>query len=518
MSRQTRSAFRFPAPDTRQLPLLRMIDSFRNLRVTVMGLGSFGGGIGAVRFLVQSGARVTVTDLREAGELQESVAALADTPPAAWHLGGHQPADFEGADLVVASPAVPTDNPWLQRARSTGVPITSEIELFWERQRGRVVAVTGSNGKSTTTKLLHHLLTTVLSQGRQETTRTPSAAPPRVWLGGNIGHSLLPCVDEIAPRDWVVLELSSFQLENLARLAPTPEVSVVTNFTPNHLDRHHTLDAYRQAKQVICRFQTDRHWAIRNLDDREVATWPTGARTIGFGLVDHACEGLFARGPGTRPQVSPEVVWRFAGREEVVPLADWVPLPGRHNLANALAATAAALMCGGQWPGMETGLRGFVGLPHRLEPVGELRGVRYYNDSKATTPEAAALALQAFPQTPLLPLVGGYDKHIDLGPLVSALHHANLRGVVFLGQTGPELERRWQAGGARESLPSLQATTLAEAVAWCRRMSHPGDVVLLSPGCASHDWFRNYEERGELFRRLVLSRDDSDAASPAPVP
>lgn len=486
-----------------------MIDSFRNLRVTVMGLGSFGGGVGAVRFLVQSGARVTVTDLRRADELQESVAALAATPPAAWHLGEHHHADFEQADLVVVSPAVPDDSPWLQRARSAGVPITSEIELFWERQRGRVVAVTGSNGKSTTTKLLHHLLSTALARRAGETTATLSAPAPKVWLGGNIGHSLLPTVHQIAPIDWVVLELSSFQLESLAHLTPAPEVSVVTNFTPNHLDRHHTLDAYRQAKQVITRFQSHHQFALRNLDDRDVAAWPTAARLIGFGLVDHGGEGLFCRETHRRTGSLPEVVWRFAGREIVVPLAAWVPLPGRHNLANALAATAAALLCGADWPGLETGLRCFVGLPHRLEAVGEYQGVRFYNDSKATTPEAAALALEAFPEKPLLPFVGGYDKQIDLGSLVSALHRANLRGVVFLGQTGPALERQWRSAAPSPAPPSLLATSLAEAVDWSRQLAQPGDVVLLSPGCASHDWFRNYEERGELFRRLVQSPDVS---------
>jgi UDP-N-acetylmuramoylalanine--D-glutamate ligase len=474
-----------------------MIDRFRDLRVTVMGLGSFGGGIGAVRFLVRSGARVTVTDLRHAAELQSSIAAVSDTAPDKWHLGGHTPGDFEQTDLVVASPAVPPESPWLQLARNAGVPITSEIELFWERQRGKVVAVTGSNGKSTTTTLLHRLLA-------ESTARlTPSNSEPavRVWLGGNIGQSLLPVVDQIGSEDWVVLELSSFQLEALDHLRPAPHVSVVTNFTPNHLDRHHTIDAYRKAKQTIARHQTSDQFAVRNLDDPDVTTWPTKAQSVGFGMTDHPTEGLFALPKQHR--FPDQAVWRWNGVKEVVPLPHWVQLAGRHNLANALAATAAARLCGADWTDIEIATRSFRGLPHRLELVCEWKGVRFYNDSKATTPEAAALALEAFGATPQIPMVGGYDKQIDLTPLLRALGQTTLRGVVFLGQTGPELQRRWRKAGPPAEAPCLLAENLPQAVEWSRARALPGDVVLLSPGCASHDWFRNYEERGDLFRELV---------------
>ena len=484
-------------PSSQRVSPNHMLDRFRDLRVTVMGLGSFGGGLGAVRFLVQSGARVTVTDLRSAAELHSSIAALADTPPHTWHLGGHTPDDFEQTDLVVASPAVPAESPWLQRARAAGVPITSEIELFWERQRGRVVAVTGSNGKSTTTTLLHRLLQTAMARDMPPAPQTAV----RVWLGGNIGQSLLPVVHQIDSNDWVVLELSSFQLETLNPLRPAPHVSVVTNFTPNHLDRHHTLDAYRLAKQTITRHQTAEQFAVRNLDDPDVAHWPTNARQVGFGLIDHPMDGLFALPQGhRRPE---QAIWRWNGAEEVVPLPTWVPLAGRHNVANALAATAAARLCGAAWTDIETATRSFRGLPHRLELAAEWQGVRFYNDSKATTPEAAALALEAFGETPQIPLVGGYDKQIDLTPLLNALGRTRLRGLVFLGQTGPELQRRWYDAGPPADVPCLLAQNLPQAVDWSRAHARPGDVVLLSPGCASHDWFRNYEERGDLFRQLV---------------
>ena len=201
-----------------------MISDFRGKRVTVMGLGSFGGGIGAVQFLAGQGAAVTVTDLKPAGELARSLESIGRIPNVILHLGGHDERDFRNADLIVASPAIPRDSRYLAVARDSGIAVTSEMNLFWERNPGRTICVTGSNGKSTTAALIHACMTA----------RDPKR---RVWLGGNIGGSLLPIVDQIQAGDWVILELSSFQLEDLAVLTPNPHVAIVTNFTPNHLAR-----------------------------------------------------------------------------------------------------------------------------------------------------------------------------------------------------------------------------------------------------------------------------------------
>lgn len=472
-------------------PLPR-IDDFRGRRVTVMGLGTFGGGLGAVQYLVAAGAIVTVTDLRTPDALRLSIQALQATPPAAWRLGEHRAEDFEQADLIVASPAVPSESPWLERARQRGVPISSELNLFWERNRGRVIGITGSNGKSTTTALIHALLSRCVASTDRMAGRF---AARRVWLGGNIGHSLLPSVAEITPDDWVVLELSSFQLENLAPWRPAPEVAVVTNFSPNHLDRHHTLEAYRRAKQTLLRFQTPGQLAILNGDDPDVAAWPTAARVVGFGLRDQPGDGVFC-------SEGEETLVRWNGIEQRIPLSRWLTLPGRHNLQNALAA-AAVMTALEVAPGrLESGLRSFAGLPHRLERVAECEGRRFFNDSKATTPEAAVLALQSF-RDPIVLLAGGYDKQIDLGPLVQAIVSHPVRAVALLGETAPELDRLLEQADPEGHVARQVFSSFHPAFAWGATQSRPGDVVLLSPGCASYDWFENYEERGAVFRQLA---------------
>ena len=278
---------------------------FHGRSVTVMGLGGFGGGLGAVRFLAEAGAKVIVTDLRSAEELRPSLAQLDPAWPITLRLGQHDEADFRNSDLVVVSPAVPKNSPFLAVALDAGIPLTSEMNLFWERNRGRVLAITGSNGKSTTTALTHAILECESvprplgsgpnREGPLPNGRVTAVFPHRCWLGGNIGISLLPDVRRIQPEDWVVLELSSFQLEDLAPLRPRPEIAVVTNFSANHLDRHGTVDVYRSAKQNLLSWQTAEQFAVVN-SLSEVATWPTAATRLRFGPADEKQFGIFGEG------------------------------------------------------------------------------------------------------------------------------------------------------------------------------------------------------------------------------
>ncbi len=466
---------------------------FRDRTVTVMGLGGFGGGIGAVRFLAEQGARVLVTDLRSESELRASLAQLDPAWPVTLRLGQHDEADFRDTDLIVVSPAVPKNSPYLGVARAAGVSLTSEMNLFWERNPGRVIAVTGSNGKSTTTALIHAIVAAALGESGRR-------APCRCWLGGNIGVSLLPQVGRIQPRDWVILELSSFQLEDLAPLKPRPEIAVVTNFSPNHLDRHGTVEAYRAAKQNLLRWQTAEQFAVMN-GRSEVADWPTAATRWHFGSTPNEMGfGVFGDG------LDVTVRWPDAfGGEQRLPLGRWLTLRGTHNWQNAQAAVAAALAAGLSIEAVERGISSFTGLPHRLEFVADVAGRRCINDSKSTTPEATVLALQAFDE-PIVLLAGGYDKQIDLSAIAdAAVRHC--RAVALLGQTGPQLgvliERAARtadvAGPTCRGFPSLEP-----AVAWSLQQSAPGDIVLLSPGCASYDWFANYIERGERFATFVI--------------
>ena len=452
-----------------------------------MGLGGFGGGVGAVRFLAETGAKVIVTDLRSERELSPSLAQMDRAWPITLRLGQHDEADFRNTDLVVVSPAVPKNSPFLAVARDAGIPLTSELNLFWERNRGRVLAITGSNGKSTTTALTHAIL---------ESDR----APRRCWLGGNIGISLLPDVRRIQPEDWVILELSSFQLEDLAPLQPRPEIAVVTNFSPNHLDRHGTVEAYRAAKQNLLCWQATEQFAVVNALS-EVADWPTVATRLLFGPSDSGQLGIFGEGSEVMARMPAE-----SSCELRMPLRRWLRLPGTHNWQNAQAAIAASLAAGASLEAIEQGVSNFRGLPHRLEFVADVQGRRCFNDSKSTTPEATVLALKSFDEPTVL-LAGGYDKLIDLSA-IAATAVTRCRAVALLGQTGPRLGKLIEqaARAANVAGPICRGfESLAPAVAWSLQESGPGDIVLLSPGCASYDWFQNYIERGEAFTAFVAA-------------
>lgn len=462
---------------------------YRDMRVLVMGLGSFGGGLGAVRFFASRGAHVTVTDARPAEKLAESLDELKNVREIQFKLGGHDEDDFRRSDLIVVNPAIKRDHPCLGIANTAGVPLTSEMNLFWQWNRAPVVAVTGSNGKSTTTALIHSILS---HSGR------------RSWLGGNIGVSLLPCVEEIGPDDIVVLELSSFQLADLNRLEVSPAVSVVTNFSPNHLDWHGTLDHYRWSKQTMLRWQRPSDAAVLNGDDNEVIHWQTAGHRFEFGLQDRGASGVFAEGGGARV--------RFREREELLPISDWLKLPGRHNLANALAATCAALRMGATAESVQQGLEQYVPLPHRLQFVGEVAGRKFYNDSLATTPESTEVALEAF-SSPVVLLAGGYDKRVDLSQMASAIARRT-KAVALMGQIAPQLRQLIQATRPATCCLSPELGSFDEAFAWAFDQSAPGDVVLLSPGCASYDWFRNFADRGQQFIGLVHSLKSRSQGKP----
>ncbi|MSR57265.1 MAG: UDP-N-acetylmuramoyl-L-alanine--D-glutamate ligase [Planctomycetaceae bacterium] len=465
-----------------------MRNEFRDRRVTVMGLGSFGGGVGVVRFLAGCGARVTVTDLKPADQLQAALDRIRDCQPVTLRLGEHRDEDFRDCDLVVVSPAVPKESRFLQVARDSGVPLTSEMNLFWERNPGRTICITGSNGKSTTTAMLDSLLTA----GR-------AGEGPGVWMGGNIGISLLSELEKIQPDDWVILECSSFQLADLAPLKPNPHVALVTNFSPNHLDRHGTLEAYRQAKQNILWWQSADRVAVLNQSDPEVGQWPTLAHRYWFGRDDEGREGLFATG---FDEYKRQALFRRGNREQVLPVGDWLTLPGRHNFQNALAAACAALVVGATIPQVAAGLTRFQPLPHRLQLVAETAGRKFYNDSKATTPGAAAQALDAF-GGPIVLLAGGYDKQVDLHELARQIVAHNVKAIALLGQTAPRLAESIGAADPLGRVTVQSHPSIESAFAWAVAQSAPGDVVLLSPGCASYDWFANYEARGEVFTDLA---------------
>ncbi len=449
-------------------------------RTTIMGLGRFGGGLGVTRYLLGLGHHVTLTDTQTDDQLRPQldllhchVAAIAGAVDRlTLRLGEHREEDFAGADLVVASPAVPKpwNNRYLNAARDAGVRITTEINLLVERlpRRDRVVGITGTAGKSTTASMAAHLLAGAL----RDTGRA-------VHLGGNIGGSLLNTLDEIHPDDPVVLELSSAQLHWLRDASWTPGLAVTTHFAPNHLDWHGSLEHYEACKRAI-------------IGERLVC--PAGA------FEQWGSEA----GADVRTVDGPSI--EAATR--------WPIPPGRHNAVNAALAIAAAdwLLESGERAERvrpDEALRSFASLPHRLEVVPSGRAARFINDSKSTTPEATALAVNAMLEDGatgrVLLIVGGYDKGLDPAPLLEAA--ARCAHVACVGATGPLLaDRLGSAGVAAASHQSLK-----DAFAALAHTAEPGDVILFSPGHASWDQFPNFEARGEAFRSLVRRHaDDRD--------
>jgi UDP-N-acetylmuramoylalanine--D-glutamate ligase len=443
-------------------------------KVLVMGLGRFGGGVDVVQYAARVGARVIVTDKAAPEKLGDSLEQLHDLPGIEYHLGRHDPQDFATADVVIANPAVPLDNEFLQIARRNGRAIASQVGLFFQSCPAPIIGITGANGKSTTTTLTAHLLEKATSQRPYD----------KVWLSGNIGdRPLLTILDQIRPRDLVVLEISSFQIEQLAEVGEAPNVSLLTNLTPNHLDRYGTFEAYCAAKEGIFQFQS--------LDAA------TPAVSI-FNAQDEVARSWFHRysgQPGRR-------CLTFCADDVSAELRAVYALPGRANRSNLAAAMAIARCFGVSEQSILACLPDFKALPDRLELVVEAEGVRWYNDSKATTPEGTMVALAAF-EGPKILLAGGYDKHTPFDELGRRIA-ADAKAAILIGQTAPQIAHAIGAAASGDGGPEVRfAGSLAEAVELANRLAVPGDVVLLSPACASYDMFENYQQRGRMFADLA---------------
>jgi len=441
----------------------------RNKRVLVIGLARTG--FATALFCAARGASVTATDTRTEKELGDAVLALRKAG-VALELGGHREEVVVEADLIVPSPGVAADAPLLQFARSKGVTIWSEIELAYRFLKGRLIGITGSNGKTTTTSLIEHILRT---------------AGFSTILAGNIGTPLISCVDKSSEKAITVAELSSFQLELIEKFRPS--ISVFLNLTPDHLDRHHTLDSYGAAKARIFANQTESDSAILNADDPGTTPYaPSKPQVFWFSRKQRVAQGAFVK--------ESEVLFRRDGAEETVLKLSDIPLAGAHNVENVLAAVAATRLAGAEPSAIARGVRSFAGVEHRLEFVAEIGGVRFYNDSKATNVDATLKALDAFPGRILI-ILGGKDKGSDYTVLQTPLREKAILALL-IGAAGDKIEKQIAGSVAIE-----QAGTLERAVETAAHAARAGDVVLLAPACASFDQFQNYEHRGRVFKELV---------------
>jgi UDP-N-acetylmuramoylalanine--D-glutamate ligase len=472
------------SPTERRIPTSR--SELAGRRALVLGLAR--SGVAAARFLADAGATVTVYDRRSAEALAEAIAALEDRP-ISLALGIEPDAlrqAMTASDLVVTSPSVsarfPTTDPWLRdalvEADAAGVPIVSEVDLFLRLTKARVLGVTGTKGKTTTSSLV----AAILGAGG-----VPHA------LGGNIGTPLIEDAERMGLETWAILELSELQLPTLSRGV---DVAVYTNVTADHLDRHGTVEAYRAVKRRLADLSAEQGVIVLNHED-------PGCVAIGASLPDARIHwyGLEPR-PGADAWV--EDGWVVVGGERVLPRAD-VPLRGEHLLRDVLAAAVGARLAGADTAAVAAGIQSFGGVPHRLEPVGTHAGIEYVNDSQATIPLAAIAALNAFEDRGLVVIAGGQGKGLEYQALAEAIA-TRCRAAVLIGETGDEL-----ASLLANRLPIVRSESMDDAVAAATAAARPGDVVLLAPAAASFDMFVDYEARGEAFRRAVSNLREAGA-------
>jgi UDP-N-acetylmuramoylalanine--D-glutamate ligase len=443
---------------------------FSNKRVLVVGLGK--SGVASALYLKSKGARVTISDSKPQEEFKEEIPVLLDNGIAV-ETGGHGDRTFQGQDLIVVSPGVPVDAKPLVQARALGEKVIGEIELAAEVFPGTIIAITGSNGKTTTTTLAGEIV---------------AAGGFSTIVGGNIGTPAISLVEGADRKTVAVLEVSSFQLETIQ--AFHPHIAVILNITPDHLDRHRTFAVYTDAKARIFENQTAKDFSVLNADDRTCVELAgrTNGQVFWFSRKKEVKQGAYVH--------EGHVFFRDSGGQtEILQVSD-IPLKGAHNIENVLAAVCVGALQGCKPEQIRKAVREFTAVEHRLEHVATIRGVEYYNDSKATNVDATIKALESFPANIHI-ILGGKDKGSDY-TVLSDLLRARVKRVYTIGAAAAKIESQ-----IKGSIDILHAETLENAIKRATDSAKPGDVILLAPACASFDQFRSYEHRGRVFKEVV---------------
>lgn len=435
-----------------------VVSLFKGKKITVMGLGLLGRGVGDTLFLIGCGARVTVTDLKTADQLRSSLDKLSGLP-VTYRLGGHDPGDFEDADMILRNADVPRSSPFLAIAAEHGIPVEMDESLFCKHFKGHVVGITGTRGKTTTSMLVH----TILSRHR-----------PRAFLAGNIvGHATLPLLAHADEADTVVLELSSWQLQGFHDSKISPQAAVFTNVYPDHLNRYVGMHDYIHDKRAIFLYQNKSDFCVFNGDQPQTAE-----------LAREAPAGI-----------------DFFKVSDIP--TDWrIKLPGAHNRENIAAALCLCRRLGVPDDEIRTTVEEFSGVEHRLQWLGEKNGVAFVNDSTSTTPVAGCAALKALEGRPILLIAGGADKKLDLTPFAQAAASSTAKIALLDGAATPKLQHALIEAGAEDKITGC-FDDLQTAVRTLLEDAHPGDLVLLSPGCASFGMFQNEFHRGDCFISVV---------------
>ncbi|MCB0100917.1 MAG: UDP-N-acetylmuramoyl-L-alanine--D-glutamate ligase [Anaerolineales bacterium] len=462
----------------------------------VLILGAARQGLALARWLARHGANVTLNDSRREEDLVAAKQSLADVN-VAWAVGGHPLELLDNSEVLCLSGGVPLTLPIVEEAVKRGIPLTNDSQIFMEVVPCKTIGITGSAGKTTTTTLVGEMAKKHM-QNAEGRMRNVSALHrlPSAFIGGNIGDPLINYVDDMTVNDLAVLELSSFQLE---QMTISPNIAAILNITPNHLDRHGTMEAYTTAKAHILDFQTDKDTAILGRDDK--GAWNLRSRAKG-NLLTFSLQELEDGLNGTYFSHDGLLSLRDGFAYVPLMLREKVELRGDHNIANVLAAFAIGHAAGFKLDDMLEAVEEFRGVPHRLELVRELNGVRWYNDSIATAPERAAAAIHAFSE-PIVLMLGGRDKNLPWGDLAKLIHQ-RVDHVVVFGEAGEMIQKTVASLGGERSVDVRRAQTLKEAVTLAAEVASAGDVVLLSPGGTSFDEFKDFAERGESFRKWVL--------------
>jgi UDP-N-acetylmuramoylalanine--D-glutamate ligase len=442
------------------------------------------------KFMVKRGAEVTVSDVKDDAQIATAIRGLAGLP-IRYALGGHPPEILE-SDVIFVSPGVPREIPILTEAAGRKVELSSETSLFFDLCPAPIIGITGSSGKTTTTTLVGEIMR---AQGL------------RTYVGGNIGAPLIGLVEQIRSEDTVVMELSSFQLENLEK---SPHVATVINLSPNHLDRHSSMEAYVAAKKNILKYQVEEDFAILNGDQeatRGLAGLSAGS-VLFFSRSARVDSGVYLH--------QGHITVRTEGQQARICHVSEIQLRGPHNQENVLAACATAAAAGADAEAMRAAVTRFQGVEHRLDPVGQVNGVQYFDDSIATSPDRTMAALNSFAE-PIVLLAGGREKHLPLEPL-ARLILKKVKALVLFGEAAPLLEQavlQIQSKTPGREMSIIRASSMAEAVSLASKVAQRGDVVLLSPACTSFDMYADYTERGEHFGSLVQEMQTSAKSAPA---
>lgn len=451
----------------------------------VLVFGSGISGIGAAGLLEERGASVTLYDGNDKLDVEEIRGKMKDGAKTDIVLGEFPEELLGKLDLVIISPGVPTDLPIVNRMRESDIPVVGEIELAYELGKGEVLAITGTNGKTTTTALLGEIMKAVYDSA---------------FVVGNIGIPYTNVVDETRDDSVIVAEMSSFQLESIVDFRP--RVSAILNITPDHLNRHHTMEEYIRVKELITGNQTKDQVCVLNYEDEVLRAFGESgqvkAKVVYFSSLRELPQGIFLRGK--------EIVLRAGEKEFVITTTDRLKILGRHNHENTMAAAAMAYYAGVPVENIKKSVENFVAVEHRIEYVTEKNGVVYYNDSKGTNPDAAIKGIQAMDRPTLL-IGGGYDKQSSYDEWIEAFD-GKVRFLVLIGQTREKIEETAHKCGF---MNTILADNLEEAVKICAEKANKGDAVLLSPACASWGQFDNYEQRGRMFKEYVYALPEADA-------